>query len=78
MVTLNDFINRKVLQIYLDDFKLNTETIEENEEEGLKLFEAMKQASSSRLLRLLQVYSTIFIPATIMIRMIIFLLINFY
>jgi hypothetical protein len=43
--TFNDFINRKVLQIYLDDFILNTETIEEHEEEGLKLFETMKQAN---------------------------------
>ena len=45
METFNDFINRKVLQIYLDDFILNTETIEEHEEEGLKLFETMKQAN---------------------------------
>ena len=45
METFNDFINRKVLQIYLDDFILNTETIEEHEEEGLKLYETMKQAN---------------------------------
>ena len=43
--TFNDFINRKVLQIYLDDFILNTETIEEHEEEGFKLFETIKQAN---------------------------------
>jgi hypothetical protein len=32
--TLNDFIDRKILQIYLDDFILYTETIEKHEEKG--------------------------------------------
>ena len=43
--SFQDFIDRNVLQIYLDDFKLNTETTEQHEIEGTKLFEVIKKKS---------------------------------
>jgi hypothetical protein len=38
-----DFIDRKILQIYLDDFILNTIALEQHEKEAKRLFSRMKE-----------------------------------
>jgi hypothetical protein len=41
--TFQDFIDRNVLQIYLDDFILNTVEIKQHQEEADKLFDCMEK-----------------------------------
>jgi hypothetical protein len=41
--TFQDFIDQKILQIYLDDFILNTITLEQHEIEAKRLFSRMKE-----------------------------------
>jgi hypothetical protein len=41
--TFLDFIDRNVLQIYLDDFILNTVAIKQHQEEADKLFDCMEK-----------------------------------
>jgi hypothetical protein len=43
--SFQEFIDKNVLQIYLDDFILNTETINQHEIEGEKLFKRMKETN---------------------------------
>jgi hypothetical protein len=41
--TFQDFIDQKILQIYLDDIILNTITLEQHEKEAKRLFSRMKE-----------------------------------